>query len=116
MYPMPKPAPHWPPEEGASPSLRALSLDLDVHHDVLAVLVGAIDRLPGGAEVIAEAMAELDERKAVAAIVAEAEDPSGPLARHFIAFHGADRPDRAPRAAQDRPTTNSSREEDAHVE
>ena len=116
MYPMPKSAPQVPHEERASPALRALTIDLNVHHDLLAVLIGAVDRLPGGATAIAQAVADLDRRQAVAATIAGAADPSPPLARHFIAALGAERADRATRAAQDRPTTSSRREEDADVE
>ena len=98
------------------PSLRALTMDLEVHHDLLAVLIGAIDRLPGGSRAIASALDDLTARSAFAAALVEGPERPSPMARHFIAAHAADRLDRATRAAQARPTTSTRREEDAHVE
>lgn len=116
MYPIPDPAPRRRLEESDPPSIRALTLDLDVHHDLLAVLIGAVDRLPGGSQAIASAIDELTARNAFAAVLSEGPERPSPMARHFIAAHAADEFDRATRAAQARPDKNTSREEDAHVE
>ena len=116
MYPILNNALQRPFEVDDSPSVRALTIDLDVHHDLLAVLIGAVDRLPGGPQALAGAIADLNERSAFAAALAGEPDQSTALTRHFIAAHAAGRTDRATHAAQDRPTEITSREEDAHVE
>ena len=113
---MPNPAPEPSPQERDTPSLRALTIDLEVHHDLLAVLIGAIDRLPGGSRAIASALDDLTARSAFAAALVEGPERPSPMARHFIAANAADQLDRATRAAQARPDKNTSREEDAHVE
>jgi hypothetical protein len=109
-------APRWPGETLDAPSTAALTIDVDVHHALLAVLISAVDRLPGGSGAITAALADLEQGAELISPLAEDPDPSGPMARQFIAALEADRNDRATRAAQDRPTTITSREEDAHVE
>jgi hypothetical protein len=87
-----------------------------VHHHLLTVLISAVDRLPGGSGAIAAALADLEQRAELLSPMAKVPDPSGQMARQFVTALEAERFDRAPRAAQDRPTIITSREEASHVE
>lgn len=89
----------WPFQESNEPAIRALTIDVDTHHHLLAALIVAVDSLPGGSQALTAATAELDRARSLPAAMGEDPDPSVPMARQFITAHVAERFDRAPRAA-----------------
>ncbi|MDP2259389.1 MAG: hypothetical protein Q8J89_06710 [Caulobacter sp.] len=105
-----------PCDESDRPSIQALTIDLGMHQHLLAILIGAVDRLPGGSGALAGATGDLDGREAFDAALSEVPDPSAPMARQFLAAHRAEPVDRATRAAQARATTITGRQEARHVD
>lgn len=105
-----------PCEDSDHPSIRALMIDLDTHQHLLAVLLDAVDRLPGGARAIAGAIATLDRYDALGAAMAQDPDPSAPMARAFVTARLADRINGAAYAAPRHSRPITSREDAARVE
>lgn len=58
---MSKPGAQHADDFGGVATTRALTIDLDTHQNLLAVLVSAVDHLPGGHRAIRQALAEQSE-------------------------------------------------------
>lgn len=107
---------HRTGEASDDPSIRALTIDVDMHHHLLAVLINAVDQLPGGAGAITGAIDQMAGRNVLAVAVTGEPDPSISMARQFIAAQAADRIAPATSLAPGRPNPVFNRREAHHVE
>lgn len=89
---------------------RALAIDLDTHQHLLAVLVSAVDHLPGGRRALEQALAQRSDHDGFVAETDAAPLLSAEMCREFIAAYAHTRdgaaPDRIPGPA---PTTSGER-------
>lgn len=89
---------------------RALAIDLDTHQQLLAVLVSAVDHLPGGRRALEQALTQQSEHDGFVAETGAAPLLSAEMCREFIAAYAHTRdgaaPDRIPGPA---PTTSGER-------
>jgi hypothetical protein len=84
---MSKPGAQHADDFGGVATTRALTIDLDTHQNLLAVLVSAVDHLPGGHRAIRQALAEQSEHAQLAVEAGVAAPPSAEMCREFIAAY-----------------------------